>query len=332
MFNTKNKMTSFFLFALLMSLGLLSLTTFAKTSDTPLFKAIKSGDIQKVKQLIVAGEDVDTIWTYKDKSKGTPLLLAIEKNNVEMVRLLITNNADVNLHNKYAITNEWTQKWTKSGSNYPIIPVLSASLKKHRSISENWKSFLAPDKERKKNLLIIRLLADNRALVPFHYTYGLVEDGMGVCGAIASGSFKKLQNYLMEDFNLKVEEAYLLIECSDNDLMRMVVDEPTNRIELAVGLMRYFKKKLKKPELFSKALLNRNNSGSKDTLRTIELSLAGVRRNDDLAGNEYEERLVYMQNRYIKWLIKYPVPGSAEVVNEHKKYLIKNYFPKKLNY
>ena len=149
----------------------------------------------------------------------------------------------------------------------------------------------------------------------------LIEDDYQVCGAIESGSFKKMQFFLMKKYNLTVEDAYLNIVCDDNDLMGMVVHEPTNRIEVAVGLRRYFRKKLKKPELFSKALLTRNNTSNKDTLRMIELSLASVRRGDELVGTLLEERLVYMQKRYIEWLQKHPVPGSAKVVEVHKKYL-----------
>jgi hypothetical protein len=148
---------------------------------------------------------------------------------------------------------------------------------------------------------------------------GLIEDDPGICHAIESGSFKNMQKALEKEYGLRVEEAYLNIVCDDNDLMGMIVDAPTNRLEVAKNMSRFFKKKLGKPELFSNILLLRISG--KDILRRIEITLVRVRGNDKLAGTEYEERLVYMQNRYINWLIKYPVPGSAKVVNEHKKYI-----------
>ena len=119
--------------------------------------------------------------------------------------------------------------------------------------------------------------------------YDLIEDDYQVCGAIESGSFKKMQNFLMKKYNLTVEEAYLKIVFDDNDLMGMVVDEPTNRIELAVGLRRYFKKKLKKPELFSQALLS--EVSGRDILRRIELSLASVRESEETMGGDLGEGL-----------------------------------------
>ncbi|MFT6271058.1 MAG: hypothetical protein ACJAVV_003898 [Alphaproteobacteria bacterium] len=147
----------------------------------------------------------------------------------------------------------------------------------------------------------------------------LIKDDPAVCHAIESGSFTRMQEALIDKYSLKVEQAYLNIVCDDNDIMGMIVDAPTNRLETAKNMSRYFRKKLGKPELFSYALLSRIDG--KDILRRIDITSERVSSNVDLAGTEYEEGLIYMQNRYLKWLQKYPVPGSVEVVKEHKKYL-----------
>jgi len=134
--------------------------------------------------------------------------------------------------------------------------------------------------------------------------YRWLLDDAGVCDAIERGSFLDMKAFI-EECGLTVEDAYLKITCSDNDLMGMIVAFPTARYSVAKSLKKYFERTLKKPELFSHALLS--EVSGRPILRRIELALVSVRNNDQLAGTDFERRLVRMQKKYIAHLKKYPV-------------------------
>lgn len=84
-----------------------------------LFNAIKRNDIEKVKELILAGFDVNT----KDFYWGTiPLHHAVCANaNIEIVKFLLDNGAEVNAQNKYKST---PLHWAASFSNKYIVKLL----------------------------------------------------------------------------------------------------------------------------------------------------------------------------------------------------------------
>jgi ankyrin repeat protein len=62
-----------------------------------LLEATIIGDIQKIKDLLSNGAEVD----IRDKNGMTPLLLAARKGNREIVKLLLAHGADVNAQDYY---------------------------------------------------------------------------------------------------------------------------------------------------------------------------------------------------------------------------------------
>ena len=57
-----------------------------------LFGAIKTGDVESVRQMLAAGADVDS----RDGEGATPLMTASHSGNLPMVRLLIEAGAEIN--------------------------------------------------------------------------------------------------------------------------------------------------------------------------------------------------------------------------------------------
>ncbi len=64
--------------------------------DNPLTIAVADEDLEKVRDLIAAGEDVN----HADEDGSTPLFAAVRSGNLEMVRLLIDFGAKVNVLNE----------------------------------------------------------------------------------------------------------------------------------------------------------------------------------------------------------------------------------------
>jgi len=62
-----------------------------------LLEAVIVGDVEKVKDLLTNGAEVDV----RDKNGMTPLLLAARKGNSEIVRLLLAHGANVNAQDHY---------------------------------------------------------------------------------------------------------------------------------------------------------------------------------------------------------------------------------------
>jgi ankyrin repeat protein len=58
--------------------------------------AIVRNDIEQLKHLIEAGEDIN----MSDKDGGTPLMQAVVDGKLEIVKILLENNANVNTHRK----------------------------------------------------------------------------------------------------------------------------------------------------------------------------------------------------------------------------------------
>jgi len=319
--HNNNTQTYPVLFAGLLSMiFFIMLSTFAhaKNDSNALFEAVNHGDTIKVKQLLSEGADVNTVWAYKDKTqrstgtqtKSTPLLLAIEKNNIEMVRFLIANNADVNLHTKYVIKEEYSSAGVYHHLN--LKPAFSAAIDKNRDL------FLSPSERNKQvNLTIIRLLADEKAKTP----YRSIDNDGKICGAVRRGNTDDLMAALKLRFDLSLEEGYLNIACGDTDLMGTVLESPHERYALVKNIRRYFTR-MGKPAMFSELLMTKVNGywvldRIEYAIRDIEeiLSLKSIR------GSEMHTRYLWMQKKYIKYLKKHPVPGSAEQVNKYKKYL-----------
>lgn len=65
-----------------------------ETNTTPLFLAIKAGDINAVEKLITAGANINQKCVIAPESKPiTPLAFAVEKRQSSIVKLLLTNGA-----------------------------------------------------------------------------------------------------------------------------------------------------------------------------------------------------------------------------------------------
>lgn len=65
-------------------------------SQEELMKASSDGDINKVKELVAKGADVN----IKDSFESTPLHFALRKQNYDIAKLLIEKGADVNVKDK----------------------------------------------------------------------------------------------------------------------------------------------------------------------------------------------------------------------------------------
>lgn len=65
--------------------------------ETPLLKAIKKGDVEQVKNLIVQGADVNYVNVFKKSALG----VAVREGKLEIVKLLIAAGADVNRINTF---------------------------------------------------------------------------------------------------------------------------------------------------------------------------------------------------------------------------------------
>lgn len=142
-----------------------------------------------------------------------------------------------------------------------------------------------------------------------------------VCLSVKRGKPIDLEADLKERFNLSIEESYLDIWCGDTDLMGTVIESPHERYALVKYIRRHFTK-MGKPEKFSELLLSEVEGIT--VLRIIQATVETIEEHADLKSGEMHTRLLKMQQKYIKWLITYPVSGSAMVANEHRKYLTTN--------
>ncbi len=71
-----------------------------ESSEQALFKAIKSGQIEKVQKLIIAGAKVNVQGNYQ----LTPLHVAAQNNNAAMVKILLDDGANVHARDVYGRT------------------------------------------------------------------------------------------------------------------------------------------------------------------------------------------------------------------------------------
>lgn len=73
--------------------------------------AVKSGDIDEVRELIEDGADVNRV--AQDKNKSHPLFFAIMSKNINMVKLLVENKANVNYQDEGGATPLMWASWSK---------------------------------------------------------------------------------------------------------------------------------------------------------------------------------------------------------------------------
>ena len=150
----------------------------------------------------------------------------------------------------------------------------------------------------------------------------LIENDMDICGSIRVGSLEGVKEALKEKHSTTLEKGFLKIRCDDTDLIGMVVNAPTDRYSISMLLLKHFKRTIKKPELFSRAIIHEIDG--KNILIRIKLLLITVRDSETLRDTDVEKRLVFMQGKYIEYLQQFPIAGSADVVEKHLKYLPAN--------
>jgi len=132
-----------------------------------------------------------------------------------------------------------------------------------------------------------------------------IKDDVDICMSVELGKFKSLIKELKLRYNKTLEDAYFDISCQGNDLLGMVVDKPMTLYLFSIGIKKYFEKDIKKPKLFSRALLN--NIDTRDILKRIDFKLMLVKGDPQLSSTAFEKRLIKMKNKYTTYLKKYPV-------------------------
>jgi len=136
----------------------------------------------------------------------------------------------------------------------------------------------------------------------------LIENDIAICGPVERNSFKDLVANLKKYHNTTLEESYFRIKCSGKDVLGMVVESPANRYFVGMGLKIYFEKKINRPEIFSQILVNKQNT--RDIVSRIDYKLKRIK-GSKLEG-VYNKKLYLMRKKYLAYLKKYPVAGSAE--------------------
>ena len=65
-----------------------------RSAETPLYKAAESNDVNRIKQLLAEGADIDLA---AGKDQETPLHRAITRGSTEAAKILIESGANINL-------------------------------------------------------------------------------------------------------------------------------------------------------------------------------------------------------------------------------------------
>jgi len=134
-------------------------------------------------------------------------------------------------------------------------------------------------------------------------TNGLIEDDNNICGSVERNSFKDLVANLKKQHNTTLEESYFRIKCDGKGVLRMVIDNPADRYFVGRGLRKYFERKIKQPEFFSKILLHKVNG--RDILSRIDYTLKDIKGTD--LESIYNKKLYIMKKKYTAHLKQYPV-------------------------
>jgi len=150
---------------------------------------------------------------------------------------------------------------------------------------------------------------------------GQIINDIRICGPFKDNEFKKVQKNLKKYHNTTLKQSYFDIECEGMDLLGLVIKSPVDRYFPALHLEVHFKKKEKIPTFFTKMLLNEIDG--RNMLRRIALQLRSIR-SSSLRGSVVEERLVKLQTKYIAYLKKHPIPGSAKALSAHQQWVSEN--------
>jgi len=144
-----------------------------------------------------------------------------------------------------------------------------------------------------------------------------IKDDSSICGALMENDFKKLQSNLKKEYNTNLKNSYFDIECQGGDLLNLIIQSPRQRFMSAYHLQKYFEKTEKVPRMFSQILLHKVDG--RNAIKRIEFELYYVRKTAGLRGGEMEQSLIKLRKKYLSYLKKYPVSGSAEALNSQQK-------------
>jgi len=139
-----------------------------------------------------------------------------------------------------------------------------------------------------------------------------IKNDIRVCGALETNNFKKLKKNLKKYYQTTLKESNFDIEYMEGDLLHMVIEAPTDRYFMAIHLQRYFEKNEKAPKMFSKVLLHEIDG--QNAIMRIEREIR-ILKGTSLDGTEYENKLIKLRKKYLAYLKKHPVSGSAEALN-----------------
>jgi len=114
-----------------------------------LFWAIKNGNLEKVKELIDAGADVNASSCCSD----TPLYFACKLGNTQIAKLLIDSGADLYSYSRYRDPYDGTERL-----DYPItIAFEEGNFEIIRLIADQMEILVQMEKERKKTKKLFML-------------------------------------------------------------------------------------------------------------------------------------------------------------------------------
>jgi uncharacterized protein len=88
------------LFGVLFAVAFLLVSVIHGAGDSPVTKAVKSGDLATVRKLISAHADLNAL----SGDASTPLLWAVHKSDIEMARVLLAAGAKADVPNNYGVT------------------------------------------------------------------------------------------------------------------------------------------------------------------------------------------------------------------------------------
>jgi uncharacterized protein len=88
------------LLGVLLTVAILLVSIVRAAGDSPVTKAVKSGDVAAVRKLVASRADVNA----QSGDGSTPLLWAVHNSDIEMVRVLIAGGAKVDVANNYGVT------------------------------------------------------------------------------------------------------------------------------------------------------------------------------------------------------------------------------------
>jgi len=165
-----------------------------------------------------------------------------------------------------------------------------------------------------KRILLFTLLTLNFSSASIFANEVKIIDDIRICGPVMNNNFKKLQSNLKKYFQTTLSESYFSIECRDADLLNLVIKSPRERYFTYLHMQRYFEKKEKTPEIFSRILLHEVDG--RNALLRIEKQIHLIKETS-LAGTEYEEKLLKLMTKIVVYLKKYPIAGSDEAISVH---------------